>query len=31
MSEQVVNADLEVWEHHLEAEVENDPRIADTE
>jgi putative restriction endonuclease len=28
---QVVNADLEVWERHLEAEVENDSRIGDTE
>jgi len=26
-----VNADLEVWEHHLEDDVENDPRIGDTE
>jgi HNH endonuclease len=31
ISPQTVNADLEVWEHHLETEVENDPRIADTE
>jgi hypothetical protein len=31
ISPQTVNADLEVWEHHLESEVENDPRIADTE
>ena len=31
ISPQTVNADLEVWEHHLETEVENDPRIPDTE
>ena len=31
VSPQTVNPDLEVWEHHLENEVENDPRIADTE
>jgi hypothetical protein len=31
ISPQTVNADLEVWEHHLENEVENDTRIADTE
>jgi len=28
---QAANADLEVWEHHLETEVEKDPRIPDTE
>jgi hypothetical protein len=31
ISPQVVDADLEVWEHHLETEVENDRRIADTD
>jgi putative restriction endonuclease len=31
ISAQAVNADLEVWEHHLETEVEKDSRIADTE
>ena len=31
ISPQTVNADLEVWEHHLENEVENDTQIADTE
>jgi putative restriction endonuclease len=31
ISPQAANADLEVWEHHLESEVENNPQIADTE
>jgi len=31
ISPQDVNADLEVWEHHLENEVENDTRIEDTD
>ena len=31
ISPQAANADLEVWEHHLETEVENNPRIPDTE
>jgi hypothetical protein len=25
------NADLEMWEHHIESTIESDPRIADTE
>ena len=28
---QVENADLEVWEHHIEAKIESDTRIPDTE
>lgn len=28
---QVENADLEVWEHHIEANIESDKRIPDTE
>lgn len=28
---QAVNADVELWEHHLQAEVEGDPRIPETE
>lgn len=31
ISAQSVNSDLEVWEHHLENEVENDPRIDATD
>jgi hypothetical protein len=31
ISPQAVNADLEVWEHHLETELENDPRISETD
>jgi hypothetical protein len=30
-SMQVENADLEVWEHHLEVNIESDVRIPDTE
>src|SRR5450432_3167081 len=28
---QVENADLEIWEHHIEANIESDNRIPDTE
>ena len=28
---QVENADLEIWEHHIEANIESDSRIPDTE
>jgi hypothetical protein len=28
---QVENADLEIWEHHIEANIESDKRIPDTE
>jgi putative restriction endonuclease len=28
---QVENADLEIWEHHIEAKIESDNRIPDTE
>jgi hypothetical protein len=28
---QVENADLEIWEHHIEANIESDTRIPDTE
>ena len=28
---QAVNADVELWEHHLQVEVEGDPRIPETE
>jgi len=28
---QAINADVELWEHHLQVEVESDPRIPETE
>ena len=31
MAAQGENADMEIWEHHIESTIESDPRIADTE
>jgi hypothetical protein len=31
VSAQVINGDIDVWEHHLEQEVEENPRLDDTE